>query len=102
MEVPIIMKKPDFSEWSESVTIHDIVYMPAAQLTEKTGMNLNQILDLRMAIAASTGLEIVDCPCCDSVLDFNYCKESFQNSDVVECPFCCARLGKEVFFGDIQ
>ena len=94
------MKKPDFSEWSESVTIHDIVYLPAAQLTEKTGMNLNQILDLRMAIAASTGLEIVDCPCCDAVLDFNYCHDALQASGTVECPFCGALLGKNAFFAD--
>lgn len=95
------MKNSNSFEWSESVTIHDIIYLPAAQLAEKTGMSFEQLLDLRMAIAAATGLEIVDCPCCDEVLDFNYCKEAFQNSDTVECPFCGAKLGKDAFFGDI-
>lgn len=95
------MKNSNPFEWFESVTIHDIIYLPAAQLAEKTGMSLEQILDLRMAIAKATGLETLDCPCCDTVLDFDYCRESLEKSSTVECPFCGAKLGKDAFFGDI-
>lgn len=103
------MSKTNQNNWAEALAetlsmaaqdIHDIVHLTTDQLTQKTGMSADQILDLRMAIAKASGLEILDCPCCDAVLDFNYCHEALQASDTIECPFCGALLGKNAFFAD--
>ena len=73
------MSKTNQNNWAEALAetlsmaaqdIHDIVHLTTDQLTQKTGMSADQILDLRMAIAKASGLEILDCPCCDAVLDF--------------------------------
>lgn len=87
-------------KWTKDMTIHEIFVSSYEELAEKTGMSPEQLAILRFSIAKAFGASTIDCPCCDSVLDINYCIEQFNANRYIECPFCGAKLEKTAFFNE--